>query len=81
MTDVNGDDLLATDPEGAAEAVPAPTAPATPSRMSLEELKARSPADLLSLAESLSVENANALRKQDMMFAILKATAEQGAEI
>lgn len=44
--------------------------------MHLAELKAKSPADLLSLAESLQIENASSLRKQDMMFAILKALAD-----
>ncbi|PWE18927.1 transcription termination factor Rho [Marinicauda salina] len=49
--------------------------------MSLQELKEKSPADLLQLAESLDIENASSLRKQGMMFAILKALAEEGAEI
>jgi transcription termination factor Rho len=44
--------------------------------MHLAELKAKTPTDLLSLAEELEVENASSLRKQDMMFAILKAFAE-----
>ncbi len=44
--------------------------------MHLAELKAKSPTDLLNLAEELEVENASSLRKQDMMFAILKAFAE-----
>ena len=44
--------------------------------MHLAELKAKAPADLLSFAESLQVENASSLRKQDMMFAILKNLAE-----
>ena len=50
-------------------------------RMSLQELKEKSPADLLAFAEQFDVENANAMRKQDMMFAILKASAEEGVEI
>jgi transcription termination factor Rho len=45
-------------------------------RMHLAELKAKSPADLLSFAESLQIENASSLRKQDMMVAILKNLAE-----
>ena len=44
--------------------------------MHLSELKSKSPADLLSFAESLQIENASSLRKQDMMFAILKQLAE-----
>ena len=51
------------------------------SRMSLQELKEKSPADLLALAEQFDIENANAMRKQDMMFAILKSLAEEGVEI
>ena len=50
-------------------------------RMSLQELKQKSPADLLAFAEQLEVENANSMRKQDMMFAILKTLAEEGVEI
>ena len=43
--------------------------------MNLQELKAKTPADLLAYAEELDVENASTLRKQDMMFAILKQLA------
>ncbi len=57
------------------------TAPATPQRMMLSELKAKSPADLLAMAEELEIENASTMRKGDMMFAILKEMAEEGAEI
>lgn len=49
--------------------------------MNLKELKQKSPADLLSFAEELEIENASSLRKQDMMFAILKRLAEQGTSI
>jgi len=44
--------------------------------MHLSELKAKTPADLLLFAENLQIENASSLRKQDMMFAILKQLAE-----
>jgi len=44
--------------------------------MHLSELKAKSPADLLAFAEELQIENASSLRKQDMMFAILKTFAD-----
>ena len=47
----------------------------------LSDLKAKSPADLLALAEELEVEAAASMRKQDMMFAILKEMAEEGTEI
>ena len=44
--------------------------------MNLHELKQKSPADLLAYAEDLSIENASSLRKQEMMFTILKQLAE-----
>jgi len=50
-------------------------------KMSLQELKEKAPADLLAFAEKFEVENANSMRKQDMMFAILKTLAEEGVEI
>jgi transcription termination factor Rho len=49
--------------------------------MNLQELKQKSPADLLAYAEQLQVENASMLRKQDMMFAILKQLAENDVAI
>jgi len=49
--------------------------------MKLQELKAKSPTDLLSFAEELEIENASSMRKQDMMFAILKELAERSVEI
>ncbi|MDF2095588.1 transcription termination factor Rho [Aquibaculum arenosum] len=49
--------------------------------MNLAELKAKTPADLLAYAEELEIENASTLRKQDMMFAILKQLAENDIAI
>ncbi len=49
--------------------------------MNLQELKQKSPADLLTYAEELEIENASTLRKQDMMFAILKQLAENDVVI
>ncbi len=49
--------------------------------MHLQDLKSKSPADLLAFAEDLSIENASTLRKQDMMFAILKQLAENDVSI
>jgi transcription termination factor Rho len=49
--------------------------------LKLSELKAKSPTDLLLFAEQLEVENASSMRKQDMMFAILKELAERDVEI
>ena len=44
--------------------------------MNLQELKQKTPTDLLAYAEELEIENASNLRKQDMMFAILKQLAD-----
>ena len=49
--------------------------------MDLQELKFKTPAELLSFAEELEIENASNLRTQDMMFAILKALAEKEVSI
>lgn len=49
--------------------------------LTLKDLKRKTPTELLAFAEALEVENANALRTQDMMFAILKQMAERGVEI
>ncbi len=49
--------------------------------MNLQELKNKTPTELLDYAEGLNIENASNLRKQDMLFAILKQLAEQGDEI
>ncbi len=48
--------------------------------ISLSELKAKAPADLLKFAEELEIENASSMRKSDMMFAILKEMAEDDVE-
>ena len=44
--------------------------------MHLAELKTKTPAELLNFAESLQIENVSSLRKQDIMFSILKTLAE-----
>jgi transcription termination factor Rho len=49
--------------------------------MNLQEHKSKSPADLLAYAEELEIENASTLRKQDMMFAILKALSARDESI
>jgi len=51
------------------------------SEIKLADLKAKTPAELLSFAESLEVESASALRKQELMFSILKELAEGGVDI
>ncbi len=47
----------------------------------LQDLKSKSPTDLLAFAEELTVENAGAMRKQELMFAILKQLAANETEI
>ena len=49
--------------------------------MHLKELKSKKPAELVSMAEELEIEGASTLRKQDLMFAILKEMAEDGEQI
>jgi len=49
--------------------------------ITLQDLKAKSPTDLLAFAEDLEIENASAMRKQDMLFAILKELADRDVEI
>jgi transcription termination factor Rho len=49
--------------------------------MNLQDLKKKTPAELLSFAEELEIENASTLRKQDMMFAILKQLADDDVPI
>ena len=50
-------------------------------RLNLAQLKAKTPADLLAMAEEWEIENAPSMRKGEMMFSILKEHAEEGWEI
>ena len=49
--------------------------------MNLKELKKKSPGELISQAESLKIENPSTLRKQEILFAILKKLAEKKEQI
>ena len=49
--------------------------------MHLKDLKKKPPAELVAMAEELGVESASTLRKQDLLFAILKEQAENGDQI
>ena len=49
--------------------------------MNLQELKSKDPEELLKDADKLGIENPSSLRKQDLMFAILKTIAEEGTAI
>ncbi|MFZ9132751.1 MAG: transcription termination factor Rho [Gemmobacter sp.] len=50
-------------------------------QLRLADLKAKTPADLLSMAEEWEIENASSMRKGEMMFQLLKEHAEEGWEI
>jgi transcription termination factor Rho len=50
-------------------------------QIKLEDLKARTPTELLAFAEEHDIENASAMLKQDMLFAILKRLAENETTI
>src|SRR6201994_768508 len=49
--------------------------------MKLQDLKSKTPTELLTFAEELEVENASTMRKQELMFAILKQLASQEVDI
>ncbi len=49
--------------------------------MKLQDLKKKTPTELLAFAEELEVENASTMRKQELLFAILKNLAMQDVEI
>jgi len=49
--------------------------------MHLKDLKKNTPAELVAMAEEMGIEGASTMRKQDLMFSILKVRAESGAEI
>ena len=50
-------------------------------QLNLQELKNKKPEELLEIGEDLGIENASVLRKQDLMFAILKEMADQDVPI
>ena len=49
--------------------------------MNLQDLKNKEPEDLLKQADALNIENPSSLRKQDLMFSILKKIAQDGETI
>ena len=49
--------------------------------MNLQELKLKTPEDLLAFADELDIEAAGTLRQQDLMFSILKQLADNGTAI
>ena len=73
-------DTEVTDEEPSVPTTLASGAP-IPEQVTLAELKAKSPTELLEFAEEFDVENASIMRKQELMFAILSQVAERGVEI
>jgi transcription termination factor Rho len=69
------------DDDGNLEVIPPEQLEASKNMMNLTELKTRPAAALVELGESLGIENMARSRKQDMIFAILKAHAAQGEDI
>jgi transcription termination factor Rho len=61
--------------------LPAPKQNHWNTTMHLKELKKRAPAELVEMAEEYEIEGASTMRRQDLMFAILKEVAEDGEEI
>jgi transcription termination factor Rho len=53
----------------------------TTEKLNLADLKAKTPAELLAMAEEWEIENAPSMRKGEMMFSLLKEHAEEGWEI
>ncbi len=63
------------------EVIPAEELEASKSAMNLTELKTRPAASLVELGETMGLENLARSRKQDMIFAVLKAHAQNGENI
>src|SRR5207302_5535174 len=64
-----------------ASAPPASTAPAPPSGLNLKLLKDKKISELAQLARDFNVEGSSAMRKQELIFAILQAQTEQNGFI
>ena len=77
MTDLVSEDTQI--PETAADA--SADTPIYPKEIKLADLKDKSPPELVAFAEDYEVENASTLRKQELMFAILKQLASRDIEI
>src|SRR5258708_24219160 len=61
--------------------LPQPVRSIAMTEMKLQELKTKPPTELLSFAEEHGVENASTMRKQELMFAVLKQLAGKEIEI
>jgi transcription termination factor Rho len=80
MTDIVSEDTDAQVEAPKADPAAPPAAP-HPKEIKLADLKDKTPPALLAFAEEYEVENASTLRKQELMFAILKQLASRDIEI
>ena len=81
MSDAATTDSAIEDLDGSADPAE-PVAPRDqPKEIKLADLKDKSPSELVAFAEEYEVENASTLRKQELMFAILKQLASRDIEI
>ena len=78
MTSQN-DSLLPVDPPAEVGLVAADLSPHR--EVKLQDLKSKTPTDLIAFAEEVEVENASTMRKQELMFSILKQLAAKEVEI
>jgi transcription termination factor Rho len=69
------------DDDGNVEVIPPEQLEASKNAMSLTDLKSRPAADLVTLGEELGLEGLARQRKQEMIFSILKAHAQNGEDI
>ena len=69
------------DDDGSLEVIPPDQLEASKDTMNLSELKTRPAAELVELGEKLGLEGLARSRKQDIIFSILKAHADQGEHI
>ena len=67
--------------EAPAESAAAPADLVARREVRLQDLKSKSPTELIAFAEEVEVENASTMRKQELMFAILKQLAAKDVEI
>jgi transcription termination factor Rho len=74
-------DHFPDDDEGSLEVIPPEQLEQSKNVMNLTELKSRPPADLVDLGATLGLDDLARLRKQEIIFSILKAHADNGEDI
>ena len=81
MSDIATTDIVSETADAREETAPDTSAAPHPKEIKLADLKDKTPPALLAFAEEYEVENASTLRKQELMFAILKQLASRDIEI